>query len=479
MAWVEDNRWATKEEIADAHNARAPNPAEFPEPAHGSRSYWIREFPIEFEKDWINVNPPEDVDIAIIGSGISGAAAIHHISKARPDLKIAMFEARGICTGATGRNGGHVGRPEVYNFRELEGIFGTEEAVAIRRMGKRNFEMMKASIEELNGVEAVDLNLKGTMIVFEHAEERQAFIDDMEAARKGGLEFEGYVIEHEEAQQKAPMDPNLSIHGAAYLARSGTIYARKFVALLLKAALEKMDKFSLHPYTPVWKVQYTDEEETHKYTLATSKGKTRARTVLHATNAYASYLCDSLVGENGVFGCGAHMLALQPNVTTNKTQLDISFGYADFWHWVLQRPNLGPYLYGLATGRYMGDFNDNLTIQDDDPSRPALIEFMEKTFPRAFQNINPKDITYDWKGVMGLTNNGASFVGRPKAERRGEFASVGHNGEGMGRGFIFAFVIAQAVLAELEGRKDWTPPEWFPNSFIRNLGPQIQGGIST
>lgn len=59
---------------------------------------------------------PHIVDVAIIGSGLSGACAAYHLLTGTPTSataapSIAIFEARQACSGATGRNGGHTKLP--------------------------------------------------------------------------------------------------------------------------------------------------------------------------------------------------------------------------------------------------------------------------------------------------------------------------------------------------------------------------------
>lgn len=65
--------------------------------------------------DLINIRSdkfPSDADIVIIGSGISGASLAYTILTECQTLgiakKVVMLEARQICSGATGRNGGHL-----------------------------------------------------------------------------------------------------------------------------------------------------------------------------------------------------------------------------------------------------------------------------------------------------------------------------------------------------------------------------------
>lgn len=70
-------------------------------------SYWLSE-PHHLADYCSSEKVPEDVDIAIIGTGLSGVATAYHILKNAegPRIpKVVLFEARQACSGATGRNG--------------------------------------------------------------------------------------------------------------------------------------------------------------------------------------------------------------------------------------------------------------------------------------------------------------------------------------------------------------------------------------
>jgi gamma-glutamylputrescine oxidase len=47
-----------------------------------------------------------EADVAIIGGGYTGLSSAHHILQRYPGKSIAIFEARGVGQGASGRNGG-------------------------------------------------------------------------------------------------------------------------------------------------------------------------------------------------------------------------------------------------------------------------------------------------------------------------------------------------------------------------------------
>lgn len=74
----------------------------------------------------------DPVDLVIIGSGYSGVATAYWLMTGpNPPKSIVMLEAREICSGATGRNGGFC-RPDVYRgYAGYKRIFGREQAMKI------------------------------------------------------------------------------------------------------------------------------------------------------------------------------------------------------------------------------------------------------------------------------------------------------------------------------------------------------------
>ena len=232
--------------------------------------------------------------------------------------------------------------------------------------------------------------------------------------------------------------------------------------------MERMSRFSLHPYTPVEAVTRGTGERP-MYEVRTTKGMIITQTVFHATNAYAGNICPDLQGSKGVFGVKAHMLAVQPNVSGCNSQLLHTFGYADCWHYLHQRPNLGPFMYGLADAEILNDYDDTVTLPGDHPVRERMTRFLERVFPNWFEDIEvAQSVTHDWTGIQGLTMSGSSIVGRPTKDSPGEFCSVGHNGEGMGRCFSLATVATHALLAYVNDQS-YTLPEWFPRDYGRNI----------
>ena len=63
---------------------------------------------------------PATADVVVIGSGITGTSVAKTLFEHAPSIKLVMLEARTLCSGATGRNGGHI-KP---GWSRIDGIDG-------------------------------------------------------------------------------------------------------------------------------------------------------------------------------------------------------------------------------------------------------------------------------------------------------------------------------------------------------------------
>jgi hypothetical protein len=111
---------------------------------------------------------PISADIVIIGSGIAGASVAYTILNECDVIgitkRIVLLEARELCSGATGRNGGHIKATPYHLFPEYKARFGAVQArklcefqmrhlPALLEIAKRE-ELDRAEVRE---VETVDV----------------------------------------------------------------------------------------------------------------------------------------------------------------------------------------------------------------------------------------------------------------------------------------------------------------------------------
>lgn len=148
-----------------SQSPRVPNPTP-------TQSYWLRDPPFS---ELINVsspNLPQTADVAIIGSGIAGAAiarsllqVCRHRSNDKSE-KVIVLEARELSSGATARNGGHF-KPTAYeSFTRFSKILPKDRAAALTRFRMRHVDLLinlcrkeGINVAEARNVETVDLFL--------------------------------------------------------------------------------------------------------------------------------------------------------------------------------------------------------------------------------------------------------------------------------------------------------------------------------
>jgi hypothetical protein len=176
---------------------------------HGNptRSYWLEDPPFPELVDIRSKRLPDKADVVIIGSGITGAAVARSLlqeSKRKDqDITITVLEARDICSGATGRNGGHIKASPHETFQRLETKFGVERAVALTRFQLNHLECLTDLCQsedfaqaECRVVETVDLFF-----------DQKTFDDVCQTAAKLKTllpEHQGRIYQAAEAQEVIP-----------------------------------------------------------------------------------------------------------------------------------------------------------------------------------------------------------------------------------------------------------------------------------
>jgi hypothetical protein len=106
-----------------------------PQNSSATKSFWLNQPSSIATRQSPSLS--EDVDIVIIGSGVSGTSVAKTILELNGDQlssaasasepTVVMMEARDLCSGATGRNGGHI-LETGEGFVDLEEEFGVEAA---------------------------------------------------------------------------------------------------------------------------------------------------------------------------------------------------------------------------------------------------------------------------------------------------------------------------------------------------------------
>lgn len=112
------------------------------------------------DKSLLNtIDLPRQRDVVIIGSGITGCSVAWHLLHSSESLKVIVVDAREICSGATGRNGGRINCTAVQDFDKYSKLFGREAAARIVRFELAQYQ----SIKEVVGSVGPDLASKSEL----------------------------------------------------------------------------------------------------------------------------------------------------------------------------------------------------------------------------------------------------------------------------------------------------------------------------
>lgn len=91
---------------------------------------------------------PTTAGVVVIGSGITGASVTKTLLDNSPETNVMVFEARSLCSGATGRNGGQLATNAGEIYAQYKETFGARVAGEIATFTFKTCERMKEIIAE-------------------------------------------------------------------------------------------------------------------------------------------------------------------------------------------------------------------------------------------------------------------------------------------------------------------------------------------
>lgn len=154
--------------------------------------------------DWQSETLPDEVDVVIIGSGITGCAVAHTLlhESSNASLRVCVLEARQAVSGATGRNGGHLISDSGSLAIPLLPVIGDEAAREIVKFSEANIRCVKELVAQLDKDEQEAVELRDVVAT-------AAFEDEgMFQEAKGGVDqlkslwpdnpIKGSILEAEE-----------------------------------------------------------------------------------------------------------------------------------------------------------------------------------------------------------------------------------------------------------------------------------------
>ncbi|KAE8366031.1 FAD dependent oxidoreductase [Aspergillus caelatus] len=411
---------------------------------------------------------PLKTDVAIIGSGITGLSVLLTLLDEHPDLTITVLEARALCSGATGRNGGQLAANAGEEYLHLVEEFGREGAGEIVRFTFENLRRMRELVRRF-AVEESEVQdvVKARAFLEESGFER--FKRSVEALEGDLPDFKGVytVLDREVLKREYHLDGA----GGALLP-AGTIWPYRLVTKIFACLLERYGhRLNIETQTPVTSIASDATNSSHPYILHTPRGSLRATQVAHCTNGHAGHLLPGLRGPIYPFK-GTMTVQDAGSIMPNRGE-DLSWGfhypviydkqssrYAAGLYYLMQNTKTGYFFFGGEDTQI-----DHCLSADDSEVEEGSIKHLQEKLPHFLGYDGPEQwrLASGWSGIMGFSADGLPVVGRAKSSMagrhgEGEYVAAAFNGYGMAN-----CLLAGEALAKIMMGKDVST--WLPKAY--------------
>ncbi|TFK25830.1 DAO-domain-containing protein [Coprinopsis marcescibilis] len=421
-----------------------------------------------------------EADVCIIGAGITGVSAAYHLSGELGDLvsspkrTVVVLEARDFCSGATGRNGGHLTPSIFLDFHRRATLYGTLEAIESFKLENYTSKSLVQLIRDtqddpLFQNESANVGLvhgRHVSLLFTKEEEESARRDyeSAKAAGLGGLDDVTWVDKEDMSKTRGASFPGVETEGH-------NLWPLKLVTRLFLLAQRRSSNVDvkIHTHTPVTAVSTIKSSDGKKqFIVSTPRGDVRCSYVLHATNAYANHLLQAKATGIQVVPTRGQIIGTRAAVRQDRVGKSSWSGNDGFEYWFPRPVNVqteNP-LVILGGGREVTGPQFEFYQTNDAEVNPSVGEALSKFLPGIFPSIYPSVATveWEWTGIMGYTRSGNPFVG-PVPGEDGQYISAGYTGHGMPRAYACGEAVAGMIAGQLLKRK-WTKPEWLPDHYL-------------
>ncbi|KAL4885750.1 FAD dependent oxidoreductase [Aspergillus karnatakaensis] len=412
-------------------------------------------------------------DVAVIGSGITGANVTKTLLERHASHKVTVFEARTLCSGATGRNGGQLAINAAERYLELRDAVGAETAGKIIRF---NLETLRRLGETAREISAEYTEL--TKVVKLRSFKDEASLD---VARKGivALEtdhpaFKGLY----EVLDAKRCGVEHGVHGVAGGIRhtAGTIWPYRFVTKVFESLLRSFSsRLAIEANTPVTAVKYDPTQDSdYPYSIHTPRGVVRAAQVAYCTNAYTGHLLPALRGPLFPLKGTMTVQHLTPPSENQGSSTSWAIHYkpyqdpedrtiADGLIYGMQNVHTGDYFFGGEKA-----LASDMLSADDTTISPSSVGFLQRSllslFGRNAETTEGSRLVSTWSGAMCFSADEMPLVGRlPSSisgnEGNGEWICAAYSGYGM----PIAWLAGESLGAMILGL---SPSELLPEVYL-------------
>lgn len=376
---------------------------------------------------------PRAAEVVVVGGGLAGCSLAYQL--ARRGQQVLLLEQRGICSGASGRNGGMTGAGS-----SLHSATGR----AVYALTSENLRMLREELPAELG-DDFTLRLPGNLDIATNEEQWEHLAHSVEAQRAQGIDVR--LLDRAELRAMVPVVSE-RVLGAKFAPGSGHLWP--FALVFALAAGARRHGARLHTWTPVTRLLAANGAVTG---VETAAGSVEAGTVVLATNAWTPLLLPELPAGALVPARGQILVTqAMPTVLPHPfgTNFDKEYG---------RQTASGQILCG---GFRRLDVDEGLGLYEERVTAPVLggiAGCLETLFPP----LGGLQWVRGWAGIMGFTADGLPLIG-PYAALRGLYVAAGFNGGGFSWGAATGKALAELIV---NGRSPFDLSPFDPARFQR------------
>lgn len=391
------------------------------------RSLWNDTMPDAERHTYPTLAGDADVDVAIVGGGLTGLWTAWHLLARDPGLRIAVLERETVGWGASGRNGGWCSALLPMSLSSIEHRHGWASAM---RMQQAMFDTVSqvAEFAARHGI-GDGCHVGGTITLARtrpQVDRLRARVAEM--ARFGFAEHSEWIDTAEAVRECSAT----GVLGAVRTPHCATVHPLRLLHAVARGAATRGAR--IHEHTPVDAIE--------PGIVRTRTGSVRAEIVVRATEGYTG----QFAGERrSLLPIYSLMIATEPLTAEMWEAIGLANRptFHDGRRLIIygQRTTDGRIAFGGRGAPYHFRSTVRPAYDTDDNVRRLLADSLRDLFPV----LAHTEITHHWGGVLAAARDWTSFV---RFDRASGFATAGgYVGDGVATTHLAGRTLAALITA--------------------------------
>jgi glycine/D-amino acid oxidase-like deaminating enzyme len=383
---------------------------------------------------------PESVDVAVIGSGVTGLSAARALAKR--GVSVAVLEAETLGWGASSRNGGMVLTGMKLPLGTLISRYGREKARQTYAASLASIDCVESIVRE----EQIECNFArgGHLEVACKPAHFAGFARSAELVEREC----GHTLRIVPRNELGSEIGSGTYYGGLVDETSAGVNPAQYIAGLATAA--GRHGAALFDHTRVERVTHESSNGAAKFRLVTSKGSLNARDVLLASGAYTSEVAPTL--RRKVIPIGSYIIATEVLNYALARELSpknrMIYDSKHFLHYYRLTPDSRMLFGGRAA-----------FFPENEQSVRKSAEILRRDMIEVYPQLRDTNVEFVWGGTLDFAFDVMPHTGRMD----GMYYSVGYAGHGVAIGTYLGTKLAAVICGEpsdipFEGIPFRTPP---------------------